>query len=428
MFGFSIIPPMTLRLYRTDAYLGSFTARVIARTMHKGAPALILDQTAFYPEAGGQPPDAGTIAHVRVVNVIEDADGTILHVLDGDAASAPQPGDEVVCRIDWARRFDHMQQHSGQHVLSQAFVRVAGLDTIAIHIGQSDCTIDLPAPALPPDAIERAEREANAIVMEDRPILAYEVGDADLPAIPLRRPPKVSGAIRIVEVKDYDWSACGGTHVRSTAQIGLIKIIKAEKRGGETRITFRCGGRAFDDYARLSAATGRLMEALSAGRYEVEQAVHKLIAEARADHKALQEAQARLIAYEAAELLAGATDDGEQRWVAQVFAGRDPAELRALAKQLTSTSRVVALLGASGDKAQLIFARAQDAAGDMAATLRRALAALSPDGAAKGGGAPAFAQGGGVAADLAQVQAAIDAARAWLRDQPRATSVNADKS
>ncbi|MCS6846503.1 MAG: alanyl-tRNA editing protein [Anaerolineae bacterium] len=419
---------MALRLYRTDAYLTSFTARVAACVTHKGTPALVLDQTAFYPEAGGQPHDTGTIAHARVMNVVEDANGEILHVLESGASDGLQPGDEVQCSIDWARRFDHMQQHSGQHVLSQAFIRVAGLDTIAIHIGQSDCTIDLPAPALPTNAIERAEREANAIVMEDRPILAYEVSDADLPAIPLRRPPKVSGAIRIVEVKDYDWSACGGTHVRNTAQIGLIKIIKAEKRGAETRITFRCGGRAFDDYARLSAATGRLMEALSAGRYDVEQAVQKLIAEARADRKALQDAQARLIAYEAAELLAGAAHEGEQLWVTQAFAGRDPSELRALAKQLTGTSRVVVLLGASGDKAQLIFARAQDATGDMAAALRCALAVLSPDGAAKGGGAPAFAQGGGVTADLARVQAAIAAARAWLCDQPRTTSVSADKS
>ncbi len=419
---------MTLRLYRTDAYLKSFAAHVLARTAHKGAPALILDRTAFYPEAGGQPHDTGVISGLRVARVIEDAAGEVLHVLEADA-NGPQPGDQVQCEIDWARRFDHMQQHSGQHVLSQAFVRVAGLDTIAIHIGREDCTIDLPASTLPPDAVERAEREANAVVMEDRPIVVYEVTDAELSTVSLRRPPKVAGMIRIVEVRDYDWSACGGTHVRSTAQIGLVKVIKVEKRGAETRITFRCGGRAFEDYARISAATARLMESLSAGRYEVASAVQKLIVESQANHKALQEVQARLVACEAAGLLAGAVPcDGEMRLVAQAFDGRDPSELRVLARQLVGASRLIALLGASGDKSQLIFARSQDAAGDMVAALRHALAVLSPEGVARGGGAPAFAQGGGVAADLTQVQAAIAAAREWLLAQLRTTSVNADKS
>jgi len=421
---------MGARLYHTDAYLTTFAARVVDCVSFAGAPALILNQTAFYPRAGGQPHDTGVLGGWRVVDVIEREDGQLMHVLSSSAAEAvPQPGDVVHGLVDWPRRFDHMQQHSGQHVLSQAFVRIAGLDTVAMHIGESESTLDLPTPALPSGALEQAERQANEIVMEDRPLVAYEVAEANLPTLPLRRLPKVRGAIRIVEVKDYDWSACGGTHVRNTAQIGPIKIIKAEKRGAETRITFRCGGRALDDYARLSAATGRLMAALSAGRYEVEQAVHKLMADARAMHRAWQEAQARLIALEADGLLANAERTGKgARLVVSAFADRDPADLRALARHLAAAPDTTALLGTAGEKSQLIFARSKDAAGDVAAALQYAFAVLSPQGAARGGGSAAFAQGGGVPADLSRIQAALAAAREWLISQPRTTSVNADKS
>lgn len=421
---------MAQRLYRDDSYLTTFTARVVACRPYGETTALILDQTAFYPASGGQPNDEGTLAGLRVCNVVERDDGEILHIVAPEPSSPlPAVGDVVEGTIAWARRFDHMQQHSGQHVLSQAFVRVADLDTIAIHIGASESTLDLPVPTVPPDVVERVEREANAIVAEDRPIRAYEVHEADLSAVPLRRPPKVSGVVRIVEVQAYDWSACGGTHVRNTAQIGPIKIIKTEKRGAETRITFLCGRRALEDYARLSATIGHLMEALSAGRYEVEPAVRRLIATARADHKALRDAQARLAAYEAAEMIAQAQPlPGGGRLVARAFDARDPGDLRTLVKQLTATPGIVVLLGAAGDKSQLIFARAKGGAGDLAAALKPALAVLSPQGDARGGGSAEAAQGGGIPADLARVRAAIEAARDALLAQLCATSVSADKS
>lgn len=402
---------MAHRLYRTDSYLTRFSAHIVDRLTYDGAPALILDQTAFYPTSGGQPNDLGAINGVRVADVVERDDGEIVHIL-----ALPLPpgegwgeGDRVQGIIDWPRRFDHMQQHSGQHVLSQAFVRTANLDTVAVHIGAEENTLDLAMPRLSPDLIEQVERQANAIVMEDRPFLVYEVSEAEALKLALRRPPKVSGLVRIVEVKDFDWSACGGTHVRTTAQIGLIKITKAEKRGNETRITFRCGRRALDDYARLNATVNRLMERFSASRYEIEAAVDKMTAAAATDRKALQEAQAKLIAYEAAELSACArlTADGA-RLIAQAYETRDPAELRALAKHLTATPRTIALLGAAGEKSQLVFSRSKDATGEMSAMLKHALAVLSPDGKARGGGSADFAQGGGTPATLAQVQAAID--------------------
>lgn len=396
---------MTIRLYRNDAYLKSFTAHIVQQLEHVGKPALILDQTAFYPTAGGQPHDLGTFNGVPVIDVIERDDGEILHVLHLPLSDSRRVGEGVV---DWPRRFEHMQQHSGQHVLSQAFVRVANLDTIAVHIGADENTLDLPTPKLSSEAIERAEQGANDIVMQDLPIVSYEVTDAELPRIPLRKAPKVSGLIRIVEVKDYDWSACGGTHVRNTAQIGLIKITKAEKRGNETRITFRCGARALRDYARLNLATIALQESLSASRYEVLPAAQKLMAEAKAGGKALQEAQAKLIGYEAQDLLSSAAiaEDGTH-CIVKVFENRDMNELRTLAKHLTASSKTIALLGASGEKCALVFARSKDAAGDMNALLKKTFAVLSPEGKAKGGGSADFAQGGGSPATLAQVQAAL---------------------
>lgn len=399
---------MTTRLYRTDAYLKNFHARVISQIEHEGKPALILDQTAFYPTAGGQPNDLGEFNGVPVIDVIERDDGEILHVLQCPHPD-PLPEGEGAGSIDWPRRFEHMQQHSGQHVLSQAFVRVANLDTIAVHIGADENTLDLPAAKLAPEVIERAEQAANDVVMQDLPIVAYEVTDADLPRIPLRKAPKVTGQIRIVEVKDYDWSACGGTHVRNTAQIGLIKITKAEKRGNEMRITFRCGVRALRDYARLNAATIALQESLSASRYEVLPAAQKLMAKAKAGAKFLQEAQSKLIGYEAAELLASVPmeADGTRR-IVKAFENRDANELRLLAKQLTAAPKTVALLGASGEKCALVFARSKDAAGDMNVLLKQAFAVLSPAGKAKGGGSRDFAQGGGTPATLAHITQSLN--------------------
>ncbi len=266
-----------------------------------------------------------------------------------------------------------------------------------------------PSPKITSDVIERAEQAANDIAMQDLPILCYEVTDAELPRIPLRKAPKVTGLIRIVEVQDYDWSACGGTHVRNTAQIGLIKITKAEKRGNETRITFRCGVRTLRDYARLNAATIALQDGLSASRYDVLPAVQKLLSESKTNSKALQDAQAKLIGYEAGELLASAQQSADgTRCIKKAFENRDANALRLLAKQLTAAPKTIALLGASGEKCALVFARAKDAAGDMNALLKQAFTILSPDGKAKGGGSADFAQGGGTPASLAQVLAMLE--------------------
>jgi alanyl-tRNA synthetase len=323
-----------------------------------------------------------------------------------------------------------MQQHSGQHVLSQAFVVVLGLETVAVHIGarSGDCTLDLQAPlaALSPANLERVELAANEIVFENRPIRCYELGYDELGRTPLRKPPKKSadGKVRIVEVQDFDWSACGGTHVRSTAEIGLIKLLKAEKRGNDTRIVFRCGGRALQDYARINKDVTKLADTFSVARYDLADTVDRLRAEFQSTRKALESAQTALLEYEARELIATSltapqTNGSHARVIQKVFENREMTELRLLAKLLTAQGMGgegvgVVLLGSAGERSALCFARAGGAAGagDMGAALKLALATLGNG--AKGGGNSDFAQGGGVPATLAQIIEALKAAKQAL--------------
>ncbi len=394
----------SVRLYRTNSFLREFSARVIEQLTQDDHPAWVLDQTAFYPTAGGQPNDLGHINGVAVGNVVERSDGAIVHVLaEMPLGAAVDIGTSVRGAIDWPRRHDHMQQHSGQHVLSQAFLQIANLETVAVHIGMEECTLDLATKPLALEMLEQVELEANRIVDENRPFKIYEVEFDALSSVPLRKPPKKSenGRVRIVEIADYDWSACGGTHVRGTAEIGLIKIIKAEKRGNECRVSFRCGRRALLDYQRLNKEVNALAEGFTVARYDLVPTVQRLRDEAKLTRKLLEEAQQRLLDYEVAELLAATvrTPDG-LKVIVQARSDCDMNALRMMAKKLTAQDNVVALLGCAGIKSALCFARSANLNLDAAGLLRQALAQLAPEGA-KDGGSPDFAQGGGPEVSLA---------------------------
>jgi alanyl-tRNA synthetase len=266
-----------------------------------------------------------------------------------------------------------------------------------------ESTIDLPSPRLTPVAVERAEGEANRIVFEDRPMIVREPSDAEVAKLPLRKPPKVTGRIRIVEVEGFDWSACGGTHVRSSAQIGMIKITRAEKRGDTTRVYFRCGGRALADYRALNQLAAALVESFRMSRAEILPAIDRLREDSKAARKELAETQGRLLDYEAQELLREHTGV-----IAKSFDGRDANSLKLMAKRLTSGPGVTALLAShAGGRAYLCFARSADVNTDVAALLRGALNALNSP-AAKGGGSPEFAQGSGPASDAAPARHALD--------------------
>jgi alanyl-tRNA synthetase len=384
--------PNTERLFYTDPYQREFSARVIARREMAGQPAVALDRTAFYPTGGGQPNDtgrllpamqAGETAGVDVSDVVTE-DGLIWHVL-----SAPITADEIAGALDWPRRFDHMQQHTGQHILSQAFILTCDAETVGFHLGATSSTIDLSRSDLDAETLARVEAAANAIVDAALAVSPTFVTPEALAGIPLRKPPKVTEDIRIVEVAGFDWSACGGAHVANTAQVGLIKIGATERRGAELRVSFLCGGRARADYARLQTLAQGLVAHLSTGQDELIEAVDRRAVETQALRKDLAELEGQWIESTAAALWSAAESRGPVRVVAGAY--DYPFEhAKRIVQGLRGRPGAVVLLGVRGERPQLVFARADDVALDAGALLRIAVAA----GGGRGGGRPDFAQGG----------------------------------
>ena len=383
---------MTERLYYLDSYRRAFEARVIELLPLSHAVHVVLDRTAFYPSGGGQPHDTGTLNGIPVVGVAErEQDQAILHVVSLQAEDELRPGDQAQGQVDWARRFDHMQQHTGQHILSQAFVQTVGADTVGFHLSTDYSTIDLNRDALGEGDLMRAEALANQIIFEDRPVVARFLEPEEVRALPLRKAPPARERVRVVQVEDFDWSACGGTHVARTGEIGLIKIVRNERRGAETRITFLCGRRAMTHYRMLHSLTRDLALQLSVGVEELPQTIERLQTEARAARKERDRLHELLLDQEAGALIHGAQTTGMVQLVHHIFEMRDVDELRRLAGRLVSQPGMVALLGMRGPKAQLVFARSADLDYDMRPLLQAACRRLGGG----GGGSPEMAQGGG---------------------------------
>jgi alanyl-tRNA synthetase len=347
---------MTKRLYYSDSYCTRFSARVIERLTWEGRPAVVLDGSAFYPSSGGQPADRGTLGGITVLDVVvREQDGAIVHVLEHALSEAKAEG-----VLDWPRRFDHMQQHTGQHILSAACEQVLDADTVGFHLGAETSTVDLNVARLDPAAVRPVEELANQVVWENRPVSARFVGPDELAALPLRRPPTVEGPVRLVEIagplthrrrtggagsgsnpapalsgRCFDVNPCGGTHVTHTGEVGLIKIVRLDHRGDETRVEFLCGGRALRDYRAKNTMAHRLAGLLTVGHWELDQAVERLQAEAKQLRRDLRRAHGRLLKVEATELAKATVVHGPYRVVRRVWEvpGKPPGELRALAQE-----------------------------------------------------------------------------------------------
>jgi alanyl-tRNA synthetase len=393
----------TQRLYYFDSYTTTFDAEISGQTTYSSAPAVILNQTYFYPTSGGQPNDTGVLNGVPVVDVaVRESDGAVLHVLEGELPPQPVSG-----QIDWARRFDHMRHHTGQHILSQAFIRLAQAETVGFHLSPDSVTIDLNKAALPASLVDEVEDLANQIIAENRPVRAWFPTEDELARIQLRKVPEVGGKLRIVDIGGFDLTACGGTHVAHTGEIGLVKVLRADKRGDGLRVEFRCGERALLDYRQKHSLMSQLAVELTTGYTEIPAALERLRDQNKALQRELRTLRTEMLENEAQLLWQSADHSAGFARVTQAFEGRDTGDVRQLVQHLVAHPATVAICGAAGEKAQLIAACSDDLPFDMVPVLRRGLAVW---GVERGGGRPSFAQGGGVNAALADVRAAVSAA------------------
>jgi len=367
---------VTERLYLRDSYLRAFRARVVESRELDGRPAAVLEGSAFYPEGGGQPGDRGAIGRARVVDT-QERGGEVLHVLD-----QPLPPGEYDAQIDWTRRFDHMQQHHGQHLLSAAFDR-QGAPTVSFHLGERTCTIDLDAPLGKLD-LARAEALANESIWRNLPVVARDFTGEERARLPLRKEP-VKGD-RVVLVEGVDASPCGGTHPARTGEVGCVAILKVQRWGeAKARVEFACGGRVVGLLREANEILAAAAEALKTAPADLAQQAARAAAESQSRRKQAEALERDLARHEAALLRAKGNPV-----VARVERG--PSFARAVAQAVAGEGGT-ALLGAVEDgRAHLVFARAKGAPGPaMGALLKDALALLG----GKGGGGPDFAQGSG---------------------------------
>ncbi|HYM74596.1 MAG TPA: alanine--tRNA ligase-related protein [Candidatus Dormibacteraeota bacterium] len=412
-----MVSPMTDRLYYHDSFLYDFEAE-IRELQESPKPALILDRTAFYPTSGGQVFDTGVITSgaekVKVTEVADTEDGRVIHYLEAPVKDF-KPGAKIHGQIDRTRRRDHMQQHTGQHVLSAAFVRLFNMPTVSFHMADDYCSIDLDTPALTKTQIEAAERLANEIILENRPVAIRFVTRDEAANLGLRKVPVTDrDELRIIDIHDWDLSACGGTHVNQTGQIGCVLLRKVEKVRQGWRVEFIAGQRAVSTARRDFTTLTEAASLFSAHIYDVPQQTRKSLDEIRSLRKQREQSLEELAAAQAAALLAETPEASGRKFVIRTFADRDINVLKLLAQKLTRLSpSAIALLATTSPQPSLVFAQSAGQPFDMGALMKDTMAKLG----GRGGGSNDMAKGGvatseGLESALANVAATLQAATA----------------
>jgi len=380
------------RLYYKDPYLKEFKGKILEKTRIDGKPAIVLDNTCFYPTSGGQPNDLGYIQNMPIVDVIEDKE-KIIHILKEDIEEKCE--DTIIGKIDWKRRFDHMQQHSGQHILSAAFEKLWDADTVSFNLGDEICSIDIMKDNITSEEIKKVEELANDIVLKNMPIEVYFVEREKIGKLNLRKLPPQKGKIRIVEVKDFDVCACCGTHCRTTGEIGLIKILKWENRGAKIRIDFLCGKRSLKDYFWKNELIRNISNKLTIKDSELGEVVERMLEEKKDTRKKLREYKEKLQVHEANKLInESILDDNGVKIMKKVFEQKSFQEVRELVqKSINLDDSIVIFAGIknNGESAKILFACSKTLKYDINKLIKEAGKFIE----GRGGGAPNFAQAGG---------------------------------
>jgi alanyl-tRNA synthetase len=380
----------TDRLYYHDSFLYDFDARVLEAFDSNGRCAIVLDRTAFYPTSGGQVYDLGMLIangkQIAITEVADEEDGRVLHF----TSQTLSVGTQVHGSVDAARRLDHVQQHSGQHVLSAAFIRLFNMPTVSFHMGEESCTVDLEASGLTASQTQKVELLANEVIAEDRPVSIRFVPLEEARQLGLRKfPPKQTGNLRLIDITDFDLTACGGTHVRATGQIGSILLRKIEKVKPGVRVEFVCGLRAVNtarrDYSTLTEAAALY----SSHIYDVPQQVRKSLEETKAAGKAQHKLLEELAELYAERLLAQGA--GSPQIITEFFPDRDAVFIKLLAQKLTAgKSSLIALLASGAGQPTLVFAQTPGQKSNMGQLMKDAMTQLG----GRGGGSADMAQGG----------------------------------
>ena len=393
------------RRYWDDSYTTRFGGEVIAVGEHAGKPAVELATTYFYPESGGQLADRGVIGGSRILDVQVGDDDRVWHVVEAPGGGAAAlPSGALSCEIDWSRRFDHMQQHTGQHILSAAFERLLVAPTLSSTLGAERSVIEVGLADVDWRTVERVEEAANRVLWDDRAVQLHWTDDAHIGEFPLRKPPKVTGRIRVVEVPEWDWSACGGTHTRRTGEVGTIKIVGWERLRGNLRFAFLCGGRALRDHAWRTETLLEAAKRRSRSDRELVAHLERALEERDELKKRLNVLSAKLLADEAR-----AAVGTPPRPVSVLAAERPRDEVRTFALQCLEAGAPWVISAATAPESALVVARAKSEA---ALDLRSLVPALLAAARGKGGGSPDMIT---VApADPDGARAAFEAAKAAL--------------